>query len=332
MLRLALMWRVPGMAASGRTMMPRCFECRGLLHALPSLRDSSHRGGISRCPDNSFQHTLAGRISRLSGNMSVIVVAIASEIELRRVRRMIGAGRVEVSGGREFFFGNMHGRDVCLVKIGVGRKNAAAAARTICVDLRPGMVIVTGAAGALDPEFERGAIVVVGSVVRENTREEIVSPEAQSRRALDVLCEAGMRTRSGRCCQAGTFVHRASDKHALHLKNRAHVVDMESAALGYEFQRAGMPFVNIRVVSDAALHDTADMATLVRLRYRSGRLAAALWLCAHPRELIRAVSFYRGMRRAAFRIAEAVSILLRADMESSGTGVPAGGCNTHYDA
>jgi adenosylhomocysteine nucleosidase len=244
--------------------------------------------------------------------MSVIVVAIASEIELRRFRRMIGAERVEVRGGREFFFGNMHGRDVCLVKTGVGRKKAAAAARTICADLRPGMVIVAGAAGALGPELERGAIVVVGSVVRESTREEFVCPEAPLRRAFDVLREAGMRPRYGRCCQAGAFVHRALDKHALHLKTRAHVVDMESASFGYEFQRAGMPFVNIRVVSDAALHDTADMAALVRLRYRSGRLAAVLWLCRHPRECIRAVIFYRGMRRAAFRIAEAVSILTEA--------------------
>jgi len=264
--------------------------------------------------------------------MTVIVVAIASEIELRRVRRMIGAGRVEVHGGREFFFGTMHGRDVCLVTTGVGRKHAAATARRICSVTRPDMVIIAGAAGALGPELERGAIVVVESVVRESTREEIVCPEAPARRALDVLREAGMRTSSGRCCQAGTFVHRASDKHALHLKNRAHVVDMESFAFAAEFQRAGVPFINIRVVSDAALHDTADMATLVRLRYRSGRLAAALWLCAHPLELIRAVSFYRGMRRAASRIAEAVSILLRADIESSGTGVPAGSCNTHYGA
>ena len=98
----------------------------------------------------------------------------------------------------------------------------------------------------------------------------------------------------------------------------------------HEFRRAGIPCVNIRVVSDSALHDTVDMATLVRLRYRSGRLAAALWLCRHPSELIRAVIFYRGMRRAAFRIAEAVRILLRADSESSGTGVPAGLCNTRY--
>ena len=158
------------------------------------------------------------------------VIAIASEVELRRVRRMIGAGRVEVHGGREFFFGTMHGRDVCLVKTGVGRKNAAAAARAICADLRPGLVIIAGAAGGLDPELERGAIVVVDSVVRENTREEILCPEAPVRRTLDVLREAGMRPRYGRCCQAGTFVHRASDKHALHLKTRAHVVDMESAA------------------------------------------------------------------------------------------------------
>jgi adenosylhomocysteine nucleosidase len=258
------------------------------------------------------------------------VIAIASDVELRRVRRMISEQRVERHGGREVFFGTIHGSDVCLVKTGVGRKNAAAAARAICADLRPGLVIIAGAAGALDPELECGALAVVESVVRENTHEEIICPEAPVRRAHEVLREAGMRPRFSRGCQAATFVHRASDKHVLHLQTRAHVVDMESFAFAAEFGRAGVPFVDIRVVSDSALHDTADMATLVRLRYRSGRLAAALWLCRHPRELIRAGSFYRGMRSAAFRIVEAVSILLRADGESSGTGVPAGGCKTRY--
>lgn len=257
------------------------------------------------------------------------VLAIASETELRYLRLLLDTARAELHGGREFFFGNMHGRDVCLVTTGVGRKNAAAAARAICADLRPGLVIIAGAAGALDPELDRGALVVVESVVRENTVEEIVCPQALARRALEVLREAGMRPRFGRCCQAATFVHRAADKRALHLKTKAQVVDMESFAFAAEFQRVGVPFVSIRVVSDAALRDTVDMATLVLLRYRSGRLAAALWLCRHPRELIRAVIFYRGMRSAALRIAEAVSILLRADIESSETGMSAG-CNTRY--
>lgn len=259
-----------------------------------------------------------------------MVIVSASEIELRCMRRMIGECRVEVHGGRQFLFGTMRGRDVCLVKTGVGRKNASAAARAICSIAKPGMVIITGAAGALNPRLELGALVVVESVVRENSPEEISCPAEWSCRALDALSAAGMQAHVGRCCQVRTFMHRAADKQALYQNNRADVVDMESAALGYEFQRAGMPFVNIRVVSDAALHDTADMATLVRLRYRSGRLAAALWLCRHPRELMRAWFFYRGMGIAAVHIANVVRALLRADIESSGTSVFSVGCNTRY--
>jgi adenosylhomocysteine nucleosidase len=236
----------------------------------------------------------------------VIVCAIASEQELQRLRRMIGIQRIGSCGGRVCVFGTLHGRDVCLVKTGVGRKNAAAAARAICTELHPAVVIIAGAAGGLDPELEPGTIVVAKSVVRDNTLEKIVCSEELSRRALSVLSAAGVQTRSGRCCQARTFLHRTSDKQALYAKTGAHIVDMESFAFALVFRRARMPFINIRVVSDTALHDTADMETLVRLRYRSGRMAAALWLCRHPRELIRAVSLYRGMRIAAQQIADAV--------------------------
>jgi len=235
------------------------------------------------------------------------VIAIASEVELRRVRRMISAQRAEVCGGRPVVFGTIHGRDVCLVKTGVGRKNAAAAARVICDDLRPSLVIVAGAAGALDPGLQRGEAVVIESVIREKAPEEVVCPEEFAHRALDALRAAGLRACSGRCCQAHTFIHRSSDKQALHARTGAHVVDMESFAFAAEFRRAQIPFVNIRVVSDTARHDTADMETLVRLRYRSGRMAAVLWLCRHPRELIRAASLYRGLRMAAQRIADSVS-------------------------
>ena len=191
--------------------------------------------------------------------------------------------------------------------------------------LQPDMVIIAGAAGALDPGLGLGAVVVVGSVVRENTLEEIFCPQARARRALDVLREAGMRPRSGRCCQAATFVHRAADKQALYVKTARRLWIWRARHLAYEFQRAGVPFVNVRIVSDTAGRDTADMAALVRLRYRFGRMVAMLWLCLRPRELMRIWYFYRGMGIAAVRIADVVRILLRADIGPSGTGGPAAG-------
>lgn len=246
----------------------------------------------------------------------LVVIVIASELELRRFRRMIVAGRVEVHGGRKFFFGNMHGRDVCLVKTGTGRKNAAAAARKICSVTQPDLVIIAGAAGALDPCLGLGAIVVVESILRENN-EEIFCPGACARQTLELLRAAGMQACVARCCQVRTFMHRAAEKRILHEKTLAHVVDMESAAFGCEFQRARVPFVNVRIISDTAGRDTADMATFVRLRYRFGRLVAVLWLCLRPRELVRVWLFYRGMGIVAGRIADSLSVLMRANMAAS---------------
>ena len=240
----------------------------------------------------------------------MFVLAIASEFELRRVRQLIAVERLDVHGSREFVFGTMAGRDVCLVKTGVGRKNAAAAARKICSEIKPELVIIAGAAGALDPGLSLGAVVVVESVVRENNTEKIFCPDEETRRVAALLCSAGMKAGTGRCCQVRTFMHRAVDKRALFEKIAAHSVDMESAAFAAEFQRVGVPFVNMRVVSDRAACDTADMETLVRLRYRRGKMAAALYLLRHPRELMRTIQFYRGMAIADKRIAEAVSALI----------------------
>jgi adenosylhomocysteine nucleosidase len=249
------------------------------------------------------------------------VIAIASELELRKLRPLIDVGRVEVHGGRKYFFGSMNGRDVCLVKTGAGRKNAAAAARKICSVVQPDLVIIAGAAGALDPALGLGAAIVVETVVRENNFEKIFCPGDEARHALAVLRGAGMTANAGCCCQVRTFMHRAVDKLALFEKTGAHIVDMESAAFGHEFQSAGVPFVNIRIVSDTARCDTADMETLVRMRYRRGRVTAAWYLLWHPRELVRTWLFYRGMAVADKRIAEAVSILMEANEFRGSTSI-----------
>jgi len=242
----------------------------------------------------------------------VIVFAVASELELRDLRRRIDVRRVEVHGGRPYCFGRMQGRDVCLVRTGAGRKNAAAAARRICSEIQPELVIITGAAGALDPSLKLGAAVVVEAVVQENSSEEISCPDEKVCRSLAVLNVAGMKAVAGHCCQVATFMHRAADKRSLYERTRAHVVDMESAAFGYAFQRAGVPFVNVRVVSDTARRDTADMEKLVRLRNRVGRMGSLVWLCLRPRELLRAWFFYRGMGVAAVRISDVLRILVGA--------------------
>jgi len=249
---------------------------------------------------------------------SLTVIAIASELELRKLRSLIDGDRVEVHGGRKYFFGSLNSRDVCLVKTGAGRKNAAVAARKICSVLDPDLVFIAGAAGALDPVLGLGAVVVVEGIVRENNSQEITCPSENFRQAFALLRAAGMQVSVGRCCQVRTFMHRAVDKRALYEKTGAHIVDMESAAFGNEFQSAGVPFVNIRIVSDTAGCDTADMATFVRLRSGQDRIAAVLYLLRHPREFVRTYFFYRGMAIVDKRIVEALRILMGAISEPSG--------------
>jgi adenosylhomocysteine nucleosidase len=250
----------------------------------------------------------------------VIVFAVASELELRGLRRMIEVDRKEVHGGKLFYFGHVQEKDVCLVRTGAGRKNAASAARKIQSLLQPDFVVIAGAAGALDPAFELGAVVIVESVVRENISDEICRATEAASQALVVLNTAGMKARAGRCFQVAAFMHRASDKQALHGKTGAHIVDMESAAFAVELQAAGVPYVNIRIVSDTAQRDTADMETLVRLRYRRGKAAAVLHLLRHPREFMRTLFFFRGMAIADKRIAGAVNALMAADVFREKTG------------
>ncbi len=136
-------------------------------------------------------------------------------------------------------------RDVHIALTGVGARAGAVAAEVIARH-GPSRLVMAGFCGALRTGL------AVGDVVRP--------AEGVDEAGNLWPCASGG---AGRLVTTSRIAATPDEKHALHARHSADIVDMESAAVAAACAAGGVPFVAVRAVSDAV--DAALSPELVRL-------------------------------------------------------------------
>jgi adenosylhomocysteine nucleosidase len=190
---------------------------------------------------------------------------------------------------RDFLRATRGRRDLAVIHTGMGLDAAARATEALLADLRPDWVLSGGFAGALDPRLRLGGVLVA---------ENFTSPELLAR-------SSGAR---------GTLVSRArpaelvAEKAALFRETGALAVDMETEAIAAACQRAAVPLLAIRAISDTAQTPLpaplAEWFDLARQRPRPRRLLA--YLCRRPSAILPFARFVRGLPVARRALTEAL--------------------------
>ena len=165
--------------------------------------------------------------------------------------------------------------------VGPGATRLPAAAELASFDA----VIMAGVAGALDPQFQIGDVVVDGDIHRP-----------------------AERWRRGKIYTSKTIAATAAQKAALFAETGALAVDMEHAAVRAWAEQAGVAFVGVRAISDRA--DEALDPAVLRLvdssgRLRPGRLAAEL--CRRPTLVVALLRLRPRSALAVTNLADAVA-------------------------
>lgn len=197
-----------------------------------------------------------------------IIGAMEEEIEwlygqMEKVHREDAAGGV-------YYSGTLEGRDIVLVRSGVGKVNAAIAAALLIERYRPELILCTGTAGGIGSGQRIGDVVVgvelaysdveatafsryvYGQVPRMPAR--YAAPEEHVNLARII---AGGQTENrvafGLITTADSFIGR--QEAADFIRGRfpeSLATDMESAAFAQTAYNFGVPFLAIRSVSDIA--------------------------------------------------------------------------------
>lgn len=228
-----------------------------------------------------------------------LICAIPQElVDLRAA--LLHDERVRI-GGFDFDQGRLDERPVVLAEAGIGKVNTATVATLLVARFGVGSLIFSGVAGGLDPALAIGDVVIAERALQhdcgviENGRLHPYQaghvPFFNPTRELGYAAEPGLLRRvrarldglelpplateaggSGRRPQLvyGTilagdqYINCEATRERLHREFQAHAVAMEGGALAQVAGRLGVPWLEIRALSDLAGHDSRiDFAKFV---------------------------------------------------------------------
>lgn len=245
----------------------------------------------------------------------MLVISIASSAEINNIKKKTIIKQQKLYSGALFIKGILNGKEILMVKTGVGAKKAKAAARGIIKNYSHSCVLSLGAAGAVDPSLDIGDVVVIKKNV-QRSGQNFLCDDDLSQKAFNLLRRSGLPVTWGDCLTLDRFVHLKEEKKSINDMPGVRVVDMESAAVARVICSANAPFFNVRVISDTAGDDTVDMFSIVKRRKVAGRLGVYTHFLGKPSDLLRAVKFKKDMIRVRRVILHVVEVLVEGLSES----------------
>ena len=198
-----------------------------------------------------------------------IAVIGAMEEEVELLRAALNDTKVVSMASSEYTTGTYAGKEIVLLKSGIGKVNAAMSTTILLHEFKPDVVINTGSAGGFDEALEVGAVVISDEVRHHDVDVTIFGYEmgqmAQmpaAYKADDKLIEIAKQAVTevgehqygvGLICSGDAFMNdpqRVANvrEHFPTMK----AVEMEAAAVAQVCYQFNTPFVVIRALSDIA--------------------------------------------------------------------------------
>jgi adenosylhomocysteine nucleosidase len=214
----------------------------------------------------------------------------------------------------EFAAGQVRG---LLALSGMGQAAAREAAVRLMAQFRPQLLVSLGFGGALSPGLHPGDLVLGEFFSKYDPETQAfapVTPAPSPPRPLPelvgVLTGAGVAVSLGSLITTPWIIRKGRQGGPL-TGLPCPVLDLESAALAELARAAGLPFLGLRAITDAAGEEIPDfLAPAGREPGPVGVLDALGWLAADPRRLQDLVRLRRRSRLAAERLAAALMALL----------------------
>lgn len=198
-----------------------------------------------------------------------IAVIGAMEEEVELLRAAISNPKTTVIANSEYTEGTYEGKEVVLLKSGIGKVNAGMSTTILLHEFKPDVVINTGSAGGYDENLEVGAIVISDEVRHHDVDATIFGYEIgqvpqmpaafKSDAKLMVAAEAAVnkigehQAATGLITTGDSFMNDPVRVEKVRQQfPTMKAVEMEAAAVAQVCHQFKTPFVVIRALSDIA--------------------------------------------------------------------------------
>ena len=192
----------------------------------------------------------------------------AMDVEVESLKKAANITKTTKLAEMEFCEGTIEGKNVIIVKCGMGKVNAGICATTLINNFGCTKVINTGVAGSLDNQIDIGDIVVSVDAVQHDYDVEAIGfkkgeipytglyafPADESLRAaaVEAVIESApdIHVFEGRVCSGDQFISTAEQKEKITSNFGGMCCEMEGAAIAQACYLNNTPFVVIRAISD----------------------------------------------------------------------------------
>ncbi len=202
--------------------------------------------------------------------MQRIGIIGAMELEVQCLKKQIQVTRVVEKASMEFNQGTYQGKEIIVVRSGIGKVNAAMCAQILVDEFQVELIINTGIAGGLADGVEIGDIVIskdalqhdmdatgfgydIGIIPQMETSVFIADPKIVE--LADQVCKKenpDINTYVGRIVSGDQFISSKEKKEWLLDTFKGYCVEMEGAAIAQAAYLNHVKFVIIRAISDKA--------------------------------------------------------------------------------
>lgn len=208
--------------------------------------------------------------------MRPIGIVGAMDEEVNRLKAMMNVEKIEKKAMMEFFQGNLCGKEIVIVRSGIGKVNAAVGTQILIDDFHVSAIINTGVAGGLKNEINIGDIVISSDTLQHDMDatgfgydlgviprmdQSVFSGDTALIKKAKEICtrvNPDINTFIGRVISGDQFISDSEKKKILLENFQGYCTEMEGAAIGQTAFLNQVPFVLIRAISDKADH-SAEM-------------------------------------------------------------------------
>lgn len=208
--------------------------------------------------------------------MNKIGIIGAMEIEVEQLKKDMEISRTVNKARMEFFEGTLKGKQVVIVRSGIGKVNAAVCTQILVDEFQADCVINTGIAGSLNADINIGDIVISKDVLHHDMdavnfgyplgqipQMDVFAFEADQEladRAERICHEVNpeISVFRGRIVSGDQFIADKAVKERLISNFGGYCTEMEGAAIAQTAYLNQIPFVILRAISDKA-DDSATM-------------------------------------------------------------------------
>lgn len=192
----------------------------------------------------------------------------ATDNEVKNIKEEAIVSKTTTIAGMDFCQGTLYGKNVVIVKCGMGKVNAGVCANTLINNFGCARVINIGVAGSLDVQLDIGDIVISSDAVQHDFTVEAIgymkgeipftglyafpADETLRKTAVQAVKVAAPEVKvfEGRICSGDQFISTPEQKDKITSNFGGLCCEMEGAAIAQVCYLNRTPYVIIRAISD----------------------------------------------------------------------------------